>query len=60
MAVYFYQMNDVQSSWSERKFSQHKMYGPHSKYRQKIVLTFDCGNGDAIYIFHLHNLPREA
>ena len=26
----------------------------------KFVLTFNCGNGETIYTFHLYNLPIEA
>ena len=34
------------------------MYGLHSKCRQT-ALTFECSDGETIYMFHLYNLPRE-
>ena len=29
-------VSDVWSSWSKLKLSPYKMYGPHSKYHQKL------------------------
>ena len=34
-----------------------KMYGPHKQISLKIILTFDCGKGETIYMFKLY--PEE-
>ena len=54
------QMNDVRSSWSENKFFLWQNVWAAQQIWLKIVLTFDCGNGETIYTFKLYSLPRGA
>ena len=49
-------MIDLQWSWSEYKFSPYDT----QQILPKIVVIFECGDGETIYTFLLYNLPREA
>jgi len=46
------------SSWSEHKFFLWQNVWAAQQISLIIILTFDCGNGETIYTFHLYNLPK--
>jgi len=58
--VYFQQIINVRGSWIEHKFFLWQNVWATQQILLKIVLTFDCGNGETIYTFKLNNLPRGA
>ena len=51
---------NVRSSWIEYKFFLWQNVWAAQQISLKIVLTFDCGNGETIYTFKLHDLPNRT